>query len=85
MVSSLGVAPAGSVSSFIGTELDVFSSPPENIIRAFLKQSSEHFFVRCLIFECHGSHGVLELLESHGACPTSEYFFERLGQSWLNR
>lgn len=62
MVSSSGVDPAGSVSSFIGTTLYVFSPATEDIVRAFLKQPSEYFFVGCLIFECHGSHGVFEVL-----------------------
>ena len=61
-VSSPGVAPAGSVSSVIGIELYVFSATTENIVRVFFKQPSECFFVGCLVFECHGSHGVLEAL-----------------------
>ena len=79
-----GVAPAGSVSSVIGIELYVFTATTDEIVCALFKQPSECFFVRCLVFERHRSHGLFEAFEGHSACANSEYIFKRFLQSWLN-
>ena len=62
----------------------MFAAAAENIVRAFFKQPPECFFVGCLIFECHGSHSVFESFYSHGARATTEHFFKRFLQLWLN-